>query len=94
MVDLVEISGGNAEQTTSKLHSEFNCALGLPYHADFSVDSFRTKTLDKAPNISKSTRIREAYFTEFAEKVQALNSKVPIQLSGGLWPESFSTIGQ
>ena len=84
MVDLVEISGGNAEQTTSKLHSGLNCALGLLYCADCIVDSFSTKTLDKAPKKSESTRIREAYFTEFAEKVQALNSKVPIQLSGGL----------
>ena len=34
--------------------------------------------------MSESTRIREAYFTEFAERVQGLNSKVPIQLSGGM----------
>ena len=33
--------------------------------------------------MSESTRIREAYFTEFAERVQGLNSSVPIQLSGG-----------
>lgn len=33
--------------------------------------------------MSESTRIREAYFTEFAERVQDLNSTVPIQLSGG-----------
>ena len=33
--------------------------------------------------MSDSTRIREAYFTEFAERVQGLNSEVPIQLSGG-----------
>ncbi|MCJ1472994.1 hypothetical protein MMC13_001643, partial [Lambiella insularis] len=45
--------------------------------------SFGTKTLDKAPEMSESTRIREGYFTEFAERVQALDSKVPIQLSGG-----------
>lgn len=66
MVDFVEISGGNAENSTSKLHN-----------------SFVAKTLEKAPKMSKSTRIREAYFTEFAERVQGLNSKVPIQLSGG-----------
>lgn len=66
MVDFVEISGGNAENSTSKLHN-----------------SFAAKTLDKAPKMSESTRVREAYFTEFAERVQALNSKVPIQLSGG-----------
>ncbi|MCJ1395777.1 hypothetical protein MMC18_008663 [Xylographa bjoerkii] len=63
MVDFVEISGGNAEQTSSKLHN-----------------SFGAKTIDKAPQMSESTRIREAYFTEFAEKVQAMQSKVPIQL--------------
>ena len=66
MVDFVEISGGNAENSTSKLHN-----------------SFGTRSIDKAPQMSESTRIREAYFTEFAERVQGLNSKVPIQLSGG-----------
>ncbi|TID21854.1 nadh:flavin oxidoreductase nadh oxidase [Venturia nashicola] len=30
-----------------------------------------------------STRLREAFFTEFAEKVQELKTDVPIQLSGG-----------
>ena len=67
MVDFVEVSGGNAENKTSKLHN-----------------SFATKSIDKAPQRSESTRIREAFFTEFAEKIQALNSKVPIQLSGGM----------
>ncbi|MCJ1406578.1 hypothetical protein MMC19_000644 [Ptychographa xylographoides] len=66
MVDFVEVSGGNAEQTGSKLHN-----------------SFAEKTIEKAPAMEESTRIREAYFTEFAERVQALDSKVPIQLSGG-----------
>jgi hypothetical protein len=33
--------------------------------------------------IRESTRIREAFFTDFAERVQKLNSKVPVQLSGG-----------
>ncbi|MCJ1231147.1 hypothetical protein MMC12_007823 [Toensbergia leucococca] len=66
MVDFVEISGGNAENKTSKLHN-----------------SFGTASIDKAPKMSDSTRIREAYFTEFAERVQGLNSEVPIQLSGG-----------
>ncbi|KAK3178812.1 hypothetical protein OEA41_000949 [Lepraria neglecta] len=65
-IDFVEISGGNAENKTSKLHN-----------------SFGAKTMDKAPKMSESTRIREAYFTEFAERVQELNSSVPIQLSGG-----------
>lgn len=65
MVDFIEISGGNAENKTSKLHN-----------------SFDTKTMDKAPK-RESTRIREAFFTEFAEKVQDLKSPVPIQLSGG-----------
>ena len=31
----------------------------------------------------ESTRIREAYFNDFAEKVKSINSTVPIQLSGG-----------
>ena len=67
MVDFVEISGGTAEAKTSGLHS-----------------SFDKKTMDKAPTKkSESTRIREGFFTDFAEKVQALNSPIPIQLSGG-----------
>ncbi|KAA6410932.1 MAG: hypothetical protein FRX48_05242 [Lasallia pustulata] len=48
-VDFVEISGGNAENLTSKLHNPFGA---------------------------------KTYFTEFAERVQGLNSNVPIQLSG------------
>lgn len=31
----------------------------------------------------ESTRIREAFFTDFAERIQALESPIPIQLSGG-----------
>lgn len=46
-------------------------------------NSFTKKTIDKAPARSQSTRIREAFFTEFAEKVMAFKSEVPIQLSGG-----------
>lgn len=46
------------------------------------LDSFASKSLEKAPK-RESTRIREAYFTDFAERVQGLNSIVPIQLSGG-----------
>ena len=65
MVDFVEISGGNAETTTSKLHN-----------------SFDKPTTSVAPK-RESTRIREAFFTDFAERVQGLDSKVPIQLSGG-----------
>ncbi|TKA73224.1 hypothetical protein B0A49_04893 [Cryomyces minteri] len=65
-VDFVEISGGNAENQSSKLHS-----------------SFGARSLLTAPKMSESTRIREAYFTEFAERVQGLNSDIPIQLSGG-----------
>jgi 2,4-dienoyl-CoA reductase-like NADH-dependent reductase (Old Yellow Enzyme family) len=65
MVDLIELSGGNAEAATSKLHN-----------------SFGEKSISTAPERS-STRIREAFFTDFAEQVQALQSPVPIQLSGG-----------
>lgn len=46
-------------------------------------NSFGKKTMNKAPKIRESTRIREAFFTEFAEKLQAMESPVPIQLSGG-----------
>jgi 2,4-dienoyl-CoA reductase-like NADH-dependent reductase (Old Yellow Enzyme family) len=65
MVDFVEISGGNAENTTSKLHN-----------------SFDKPTVSIAPK-RESTRIREAFFTDFAERVQRMHSQVPIQLSGG-----------
>jgi 2,4-dienoyl-CoA reductase-like NADH-dependent reductase (Old Yellow Enzyme family) len=71
MVDMIEISGGNAENTTSKLHN-----------------SFGAKTMDRAPERKATTRIREAFFSDFADEVQKLQvagSKgyVPIQLSGG-----------
>ena len=45
--------------------------------------NFDKKTMNKAPTRSESTRIREGFFTDFAEKVQGLNSPTPIQLSGG-----------
>jgi 2,4-dienoyl-CoA reductase-like NADH-dependent reductase (Old Yellow Enzyme family) len=44
--------------------------------------SFGKKSISKAP-VRSSTRIREAYFTDFADKVRNLSSDVPIQLSGG-----------
>jgi 2,4-dienoyl-CoA reductase-like NADH-dependent reductase (Old Yellow Enzyme family) len=44
--------------------------------------SFGKKSMSKAP-VRSNTRIREAYFTDFAEKVRNLTSDVPIQLSGG-----------
>lgn len=69
----------------------------MPLHAVLLTvlpDSFATKSLERAPK-RESTRIREAYFTDFAERVQALNSRVPIQLSGGTfmtlqWPRKCS----
>lgn len=46
--------------------------------------SFTVKTLGKAPKIKESTRIRESYFTEFAERVANITgTKCPLQLSGG-----------
>lgn len=88
MVDFVEISGGNAEQKSSGLHSTFSAPVKYLIHYPlltycFLVDSFSRKTISEAPKMSSSTRIRESFFTEFAEKVQALDSPVPIQLSGG-----------
>ncbi|KAL2074101.1 hypothetical protein VTL71DRAFT_7879 [Oculimacula yallundae] len=47
-------------------------------------NSFATQSLEKAPKIKASTRIREAYYTEFAERVVKIEgSKCHIQLSGG-----------
>lgn len=91
MVDFIEISGGNAENATSKLHSMCQVASSNPRLTETSPESFGTKTIDTAP-LRSSTRIREAYFTDFAEKVQALNSPVPIQLSGGSSPVSPHTL--
>ena len=65
MLDFVEISGGNAEQKSSKLHN-----------------SFGSKSLDTVPKRA-STRIREAAFIDFAERVEKSKPSIPIQLSGG-----------
>ncbi|RDW83306.1 FMN-linked oxidoreductase-1 [Coleophoma crateriformis] len=47
-------------------------------------NSFGKQTISQAPQIRESTRIREAYYTEFAERITQLPSKkCPIQLSGG-----------
>lgn len=69
LVDLVEISGGNAEASstgTSRLHA-----------------ALRAKSLGTAPPppVKDSTRIRECFFTDFAEKVKAIETNVPVQLS-------------
>lgn len=66
LVDMVEISGGNASAKQERLNG--------------SLDK---KSLDKVPMKKESTRIRECFFADFAEKVQALEADVPIQLSGG-----------
>lgn len=67
LIDMVEISGGNAETKNSGLHT-----------------SFAKKSLEQVPKKKESTRIREAYFTEFAERVRDIQGKrCPIQLSGG-----------
>lgn len=45
---------------------------------------FASQSLSRAPKIRESTRIREAYFTEFAERVAKIEeTKCPLQLSGG-----------
>ncbi|KAL8286164.1 hypothetical protein RQP46_004652 [Phenoliferia psychrophenolica] len=68
LVDMVELSGGAAESTPGK--NRFR-------------DSFRLKSISKAPERRESTRIREAFFDEFAIKVKEIKSNVPVQLSGG-----------
>ena len=45
-------------------------------------NSFGAKSLEKAPK-RESTRLRESVYSEFAERLMRLDSKVPIQLSGG-----------
>lgn len=56
-VDLVEISGGNAEQSNSGLHNSFG---------KVSHEANMTGT------IKESTRVREAFFADFAERVKGL----------------------
>lgn len=47
-------------------------------------NSFSVKSLSVAPKIKESTRIRESYFTEFAERISQIpGAKCPVQLSGG-----------
>lgn len=67
MVHMVETSGGSAEQ------NQKGRLLG----------SSSERSLAKAPIKTESTRIRESFFTDFAERVQALNPIIPIQVSGG-----------
>ena len=46
-------------------------------------NSFGKRTMSRGQKMNSSTRIREAFFTDFAEQVKAMGSDVPIQLSGG-----------
>jgi len=46
--------------------------------------SFSQESITSVPEIKESTRIREGYFTEFAERVARIEgTKCPLQLSGG-----------
>jgi len=46
--------------------------------------SFSQESITSVPEIKESTRIREGYFTEFAERVARIEGvKCPLQLSGG-----------
>ena len=46
-------------------------------------NSFGKRTMSRGQKMSSSTRIREAFYTDFAEQVKAMDSTIPIQLSGG-----------
>lgn len=46
-------------------------------------NSFGQRTMSKGKAMSESTRLREAFYTDFADKVMAMDSPVPVQLSGG-----------
>ena len=90
MVDFIELSGGNAEgsQGSSRLASTFSISFA---ETDFELtllpfaDSFKTKSITKAPVIKESTRVRESFFSDFAERVAGIDNPrgVKIQLSGG-----------
>ncbi|KAK4561815.1 hypothetical protein LTR86_004494 [Recurvomyces mirabilis] len=45
--------------------------------------SFGARSAEKAQVMRESTRIREAFYTEFADRVMQMESDVPVQLSGG-----------
>lgn len=88
LLDMCELSGGNAEgsQGSSRLACMFPCSLKLlcPFftHTSFTV-SLRAKSIDKAPVKKESTRIREGLFDDFARRVQEIETDVAVQLSGG-----------
>lgn len=68
-LDFVEISGGNAESTSSPLLSSINSRVELG---------------QGVTTVRASTARREAYFTRFAERVKReIKPDIPIQLSGG-----------
>ncbi|KAK5708652.1 hypothetical protein LTR17_020484 [Elasticomyces elasticus] len=46
-------------------------------------NSFGAKTVASAQKMKESTRIREAFYTAFADEVMKMESDVPVQLSGG-----------
>ena len=94
MVDFIELSGGNAEgsQGSSRLASA--CRI---FGQNFELisrsfaDSFKTKSITKAPVIKESTRVRESFFSDFAERVVGIPNPrgVKIQLSGGQFTMSL-----
>lgn len=68
MLDFIELSGGNAESTSSPLLESITLRAEL----------------GEAPVQAASTARREAYFTRFAERVKKeVKPPIPIQLSGG-----------
>lgn len=86
MVDFIEISGGNSEQKTDGLRSmsDVHCWFLESCLIKLFADSFNKRTLSKAPERKESTRIREAFYSAFCERVKIeIDSNVPIQLSGG-----------
>ena len=46
-------------------------------------NSFGAKTVASGQKMKESTRIREAFYTDFADRVMQMKSDVPVQLSGG-----------
>ena len=77
-VDFIEISGGNAENKSSKLHSKTLINLSVIRLLIEHFARFTQKEMPaKAPKISESTRIRKTYFVDLPERVQGLDTTVP-----------------
>jgi hypothetical protein len=84
MVDFVEISGGIAEQSASKLHSKSERIVGTEFlRIDFGCKFMTERRYLRRWLCEKCTWTCKVFFTDVAKRTQKLNSSAPVQLSGG-----------